>query len=556
MESLLLKRNTISSPTQTQAQVVALYARVSTSRQEQEATIESQIEEVRAKIIEVGDVISPDHIYVDNGWTGELLQRPALDALRDAAAEGQFKKIYVYDRGRLSRKFVHQELVIEELSDIGVEFVSLHDVNAVTPEESFMQSMMGIFHEYERLKIAERFRRGKLFNAKSGKLINGQAKYGWRYVKKTDACPTHYEINEEEARVVRMIWDWFGNERVAIREIIRRLYKMGIPPKLGKSPFWTKGPVVRLLECESYVSGIVYYNKSEAIVAKNSKSTNKYKRLKRTSRKVRPKEEWIPFKVQPIIDDYSLYEKNKKYLTLNQKYARKNRKFDYLLTQVIYCGCGCRRVGDGSSKEGHFYYRCTERIARFPVKQKCKMKGINATVLDTIVWDELVKVMTEPELLKKCATDWMRLQVQNDLDEEDKNRLNNLVQNVVDEEKRYAKAYGSGTLEFEQFQELIKESKKKKALYKKQLAEIESKSSPEALDISTDELIEEAKEVLKTFDFSNKVQVVRDIIEKVIIKNEKEVEIWAHLPLNLRKLGYEPQDRNRRIAECRQINIV
>ena len=69
---------------------VALYARVSTERQEREQTIASQLTALHSWAAEHGHEVHPDHIYCDEGWSGARLDRPALDRLRDAAHDGAF----------------------------------------------------------------------------------------------------------------------------------------------------------------------------------------------------------------------------------------------------------------------------------------------------------------------------------------------------------------------------------------------------------------------------------------------------------------------------------
>jgi len=542
--------------------VAGLYARVSTGRQENEKTIESQLAEIRKRVKDDGNRLPSENVFIDDGWSGEMLQRPGLDSMRDAATEGVFQALYVYDRGRLARKFHYQELVIEELTEKDIKFVTLHDITAETPEEKVLQAMQGVFHEYERIKIAERMRRGKLYKARQGVIINGQAKYGWRYIKKNGDKPARIEINEEEARIVRMIWDWYGNERVSIREIIRRLYDMGVRPRRRRSKFWTKGPITRLLSCESYVTGVIYYNKSEAVVPKHPIKKDKYKKVKKSSRRLRPKEEWIPHKITPIIDDYGLYQKIIKRLEFNKKYARKNRKYDYLLRGLIWCGCGNKRAGDGQNKHGHFYYRCAERIYKFPKKdRKCRLKGVNAQVLDAKLWKELTGRLTSRSLIRKYAKEWLAMQkVAANNGGKEKQKLQDLITKIEEEEGRYAKAYGSGSLDFGQFNGLMKEPKRRKLSLQKQLEELEGNSAQISLEFEVDDLIKEAKRVVDSLDLSNKFQTVQDIIGKVIVKERRQVEIWAHIPLQTafvtEKLGYEPDRRNRRFTECGEVNVV
>ncbi len=534
---------------------VALYARVSTGRQENEQTIESQLDEVKRKIADDGNTLLPQNIFIDDGWSGELLARPSLDNLRDAVKDNSFEAVYVYDRGRLSRTFFHQELVISELSDLGIQFISLHDVKATTPEEKVLQSMQGVFHEYERIKIAERMRRGKMYHAKEGKIINGQALYGYSYKKREDGN-VDYLINDDEAGVVRKIWNWFGNDNLAVHTIQRRLFDLKIMPQKGKSDFWSKSVITRLLKQETYVTGKAFYNKSEAVVAKHPMNNGKYKKVKKSSRKVKSREDWIPFDVPRIITDYSLYEKVQKKLEYNRVYANKKSKYDYLLSGLIYCGCGNKRVGDGCSKNGHFYYRCIDRIRSGVYERKCKSSGINAAILDGLLWKELRKKLFSYPIMKKYAEKWIKsVSVLSSEDLLEKRRLNEMIVKTTEEENRYSKAYGVGTLEFDQFQNLMKDAKKRRVSYQKQLSELANKSAEVNVQIEVDELLAEVMSVVKDIDFSDKFRVIRDIIDKVIVTERSGAEICAHLPLPVtitEKLGYEPERRDCWLAKCRQ----
>src|SRR5690349_3997696 len=76
-----------SAPTGGEMKIVGMYARVSSGRQEQERTIESQTEAIEQRVAEMGVTLDPEHRYLDDGWSGETLRRPALDQLRDAVAQ-------------------------------------------------------------------------------------------------------------------------------------------------------------------------------------------------------------------------------------------------------------------------------------------------------------------------------------------------------------------------------------------------------------------------------------------------------------------------------------
>ena len=100
----------------------ALYARVSTDLQKDEQTIKIQINEIEKVIEEDGNSLLESCIYADDGWSGGILERPSLDLMRQDAREKKFDILYVYDRGRLARKFVYQEIVIEELNNLEITF--------------------------------------------------------------------------------------------------------------------------------------------------------------------------------------------------------------------------------------------------------------------------------------------------------------------------------------------------------------------------------------------------------------------------------------------------
>ena len=106
------------------------------------------------------------------------------------------------------------------------------------------------------------------------------------------------------------------------------------------------------------------------------------------------------------------------------------------------------------------------------------------------------------------------------------------------------------TLEFEQFQEMMKDAKKRKLALQRQLDELIAKSSQETIDVSVEEYLAEAGRYLEKLDFSNKIQVVRNIIGRVVIKERSEVEVLCHIPLpqlsltSAHKLGHETISRN------------
>jgi site-specific DNA recombinase len=123
---------------------VALYARVSSDKQEKEATIDSQVAALidRAKA-DGHTVIASDH-YVDDGCSGSTLVRPALEKLRDRAAEGGLDLLYVHSPDRLARKYAYQVLLLEELTRSGISVVFLNGPTNRSAEDELLLQVQGM----------------------------------------------------------------------------------------------------------------------------------------------------------------------------------------------------------------------------------------------------------------------------------------------------------------------------------------------------------------------------------------------------------------------------
>src|SRR4051812_30802557 len=202
----------------------ALYARVSSDQQAKDQTIASQVDALRQRIRDDGLTVPEELCFLDQGQSGSTLLRPALERLRDQAAAGAIDRLYVHSPDRLARKYAYQVLLLDELKRQGVEVIFLNREIGRSPEEDLLLQVQGMVAEYERAKILERSRRGKLHAARRGSpnVLSG-APYGYRYISRRDSgSEAAYQVVEEEAAVVRQIFRWVGHERCSIGEVCRR----------------------------------------------------------------------------------------------------------------------------------------------------------------------------------------------------------------------------------------------------------------------------------------------------------------------------------------------
>ena len=120
---------------------VALYARVSTERQERERTIGSQVEALEARAAAEGRAVELS--CADNGHSGARLDRPGLDQVRDAAAARRIDAVVALCPDRLARNYVHQALVPEELARFGVSVIFLEGGHADDPQRAAARANPG-----------------------------------------------------------------------------------------------------------------------------------------------------------------------------------------------------------------------------------------------------------------------------------------------------------------------------------------------------------------------------------------------------------------------------
>src|SRR5215213_10282681 len=200
----------------------AIYARVSTERQERQQTISSQVSALRDWAAATGHALTEAHVFQDEGFSGSRLDRPALDALRDAVRDAAVDVVAVFSPDRLARKYAYQVLLMEEFRRAGCEVVFLHRPISDDPNDQLLLQIQGAIAEYERAVLAERFRRGKLQKARDGNIISSKAPYGYRYEGRSGAIPARLVIDEAEAAMVRQLYSWMLRDGLTIRQCMKR----------------------------------------------------------------------------------------------------------------------------------------------------------------------------------------------------------------------------------------------------------------------------------------------------------------------------------------------
>jgi len=381
------------------AEVAALYARVSTAQQEQEATIASQVAALESYAQQQGYTLSPAHYYLDNGVSGAKLVRPALERLRDQAAEGAFAVVLCLSPDRLARQYAHQWVLLDELQRAGVKvlFISQPPVSD-DPQGQLLLGIQGLFGEYERAMITERFRRGRLYRIRRGDLVNPNAPYGYRYIPVGEPGGGHWALEPVEADVVRRIYAWYaGDESLTLQAIVRRLNQPEThAPARGQR--WTYSTVQALLTQPAY-TGQAYYNRTRTCpetVGRVKKCGRGH--LRQPEHCLRPATEWIPVTVPAIIET-ALWQRAAERLVSNQRFApRNNKQHCYPLRSLLVCDiCGHTLVGRTTA--GRVYYYCGNRGPNRQPGVPPHCRSIAGNIVTPLVWDALAQLLRNPTLL-------------------------------------------------------------------------------------------------------------------------------------------------------------
>ncbi|WP_341811287.1 recombinase family protein [Wolbachia endosymbiont (group A) of Oxytorus armatus] len=387
---------------------VSLYARVSSGKQAQEDTIASQIATIENQISMDGHKLLNEYKFIDNGYSGSNIIRPGLEKLRDKIAEGNIDKVYIHSPDRLSRKYAYQMILLEEFKKLGVEVIFLNHQISDNPESQLLLQMQGMIAEYERAKIMERSRRGKIYAANKGCIsVMSAAPYGYRYINKnTETGQALFEIYEEEAEVVRKVFSWVGRERASIGEVCRRLSAMSIMTRTGKE-YWDRAVVLSMLKNSAYKGQAAFGKTRFGVKLKHirpKKNSCEHPKDNYSTYPV-PKEDWIYIKVPSIVSE-DLFEIVQEQLAENRKIARtRQRGARHLLQGLVVCklcnyayyGTSTARNKEGEKTNNQVYYRCVGTDSyRFGGNKMCNNKLIRTDTLDMAVWEEVKHLLKNP----------------------------------------------------------------------------------------------------------------------------------------------------------------
>ena len=410
-----------------------LYARVSTDEQARSGySLAQQLEALRDYAAAEGYEVLEE--VADPGQSGASLERPGMDRVRDLVAAGGVSVVLAQDRDRFAREPAYHYLLRREFEEHGATIRALNDRGDDSPEGELTDGILDQLAKYERAKIAERTRRGKLRKAREGKVIAGRmasygrAAFGFRYNEARDSLV----VDEERMLVVRRMFYMAGVEGRPVYTIKRALDADGVPTPTGKKSSWDAQLIRRYLLSDLYkphtveevrqiVSpevaatlnsgkcyGVWWWGRSRvqrrqvSEPAPNGDGRRYRYRYKTTER---PKEEWtaVPVPDAGIPREWVIAARER--VGKNRRTSNAGRREWELSGGVLRCAeCGramtahtCPKPSRGRT---YFYYRCSAGAYRYGAEVCGAVKHHRAEELEARVWETISGLLKDPERLR------------------------------------------------------------------------------------------------------------------------------------------------------------
>jgi len=244
----------------------ALYIRVSTQKQADEGfSLAAQRKELDAYCLALGWNVCDQHIYIDAGISGKSDDRPAFQAMMQAAKAGQIQRIVALKLDRIARNLKNLLQTVDELKACHCALVvKKESFDTSTPQGMFVLQMLGAVSELERSMISERVSSGRVEKATQGGFLGAPQVFGYVY------SDSDFTVNEGEAATVRSIFDLFLAGK-SLNAIAKHLNESGAATKKGGS--WYPVTVSKIIANGRYAGlaqwdGIEQQGEHPAIISK------------------------------------------------------------------------------------------------------------------------------------------------------------------------------------------------------------------------------------------------------------------------------------------------
>mgnify|MGYP002763435921 FL=1 len=510
------------------------YARVSTDHLEQKKSLQNQVEHFEQYIKE-----NPNWTYVkgyvDDGITGTSdVKRDNFMKMIEDARSGKFDLIVTKEISRFSRNTLDSIKYTRELLSYGVAVLFVNDnINTAMPDSELRLTIMASMAQDEIRRLSERVKFGMNRAIERGEILGNDLLYGYKKDKDTGVL----NIIEEEAKVVRRIYELYAVEELTLSKIVKTLNSEGLKTCQGKK--WCISTISRMIENPKY-KGYYCARKSEIV----DYMTKKIKYFE--------KDDWVIYedktRIPPIIDE-DLWDRANNRL-ISRKKAFSERKQDksiyknrYLYSAKIYCAehntVFHRREFRKNKKD--ITWVCSEYLKNG--KSTCDSPNIRESELDAIFKDLISKLQIDSnEVIDTLMNYYKHLEIDTGTDEEISLREKE-INNLYAKKDKLLELSLQGSLSNTEFYERNNSFNEKIKVLDNELNKL--KSQKEKLKGTTDKT-KELAEILKQKVNSKSTidKIISSLLERIVVskicndKNNMELNIF---------LSYKENDETKKL---------
>lgn len=498
---------------------VVVYARYSSENQRDES-IEAQIRAAEQFCKQKDYTIIGT--YIDRAKSGTTAKRPDFQRMINDSQQGLFEYVIVHKLDRFSRDKYDSIRYKKKLKNNGVKVVSILENLDDSPESIILESVIEGMAEYYSKNLSREVQKGLRENAHKCKHTGGLPPLGYN----VDSNSKKYVLNEEEAKIVKIIYQMYLNDYTS-GNIIKKLNELGYRTK--KKSEWTKNSLISILRNEKY-TGVYIYNRS---VAKDSRG-------KRNNHKIKADEEIIRIEGgMPRIIEKETFEQVKAKMEERKKSpSQAMTKTTYLLSGLVKCECGHSMHGNvrrakrknlngEKLKQPYVSYRCGCRKTKSSIA--CDNTEIRKEYLEEYVMSELEKMIISDYAIEKIV-DTVNSHNEDKVNEKEevKNRLEVGKNEIEERIANIIKAVTMGFASMELKLELEKLEEQKNKLELNILRADMISETTKATENDIKQQLKNLRHFLLNRDLVEIKKFMKAVIKEIIVSKE-EIEVTFNL---------------------------
>ena len=487
----------------------ALYARVSSDRQDVDLSVAAQLRALRDYAQRNGYLVARE--YVDEAESGRIADRPQFSRMLDEASkpEAPFKEILVWKFSRFTRKREHAVAFKSMLRRRGVRVVSITEQADDTPTGKLLEAIIESVDEFYSENLAQEVLRGMREAATRGFWMTTYAPYGYRRVYVQDGIKKRpkLELNPPADAVVRRIFDMVLQGR-SILDVTKTLNAEGIPTTNGKK--WLKTTIHTMLDNEAYTGTLVWGAKA--------------------------KDGAPPVRVEdahPAIVSKRDFQKARKLLASRapKKMNPRRASSPYLLSGLVKCETCGKAMTAAEAKSGRYtYYICHSLLKRG--KGTCETPRLNAKSFEKLIVNEIREnVLTESNIrdLVKLLDEEM-----DGVAREQRERLETIEEELEDVKKRLGRIWQvieTTDIEMADASERIREHRERKEKLEIAAGEARALLSDRRQFLDSADTIAafaaDMSEFLKTSELTETKAFVRSFVKEIVVKPGRAAIVYS-----------------------------